>query len=100
MRRPVKMVLVLGSRGRRVGGFVSPEEFTGGRTLQYWSGHRMLVKTRISVRVLSRFMAKERILNIDGDGFSPDLRLAGSGDGFSRVVRGIRFIVVKNTLMN
>ena len=38
MRQPVKMVLVLGSRGRRVGGFVSPAEFTRGRTLQWVRG--------------------------------------------------------------
>ncbi|KAF3547235.1 hypothetical protein DY000_02008559 [Brassica cretica] len=38
MRRLVKVVLVLGSRGKRVGGFVSPEESTGGRTLQWVHG--------------------------------------------------------------
>lgn len=42
--------------------------------LNYCSGHGMFAKARISVRESSRFMAKERILNLDNNGFSLDLR--------------------------
>ncbi|KAF2552726.1 hypothetical protein F2Q68_00033538 [Brassica cretica] len=52
--------------------------FTGGvyRRMSSAAGtrHDMFAKARISVRESSRFMAKERILNLDNNGFSPDLR--------------------------
>ncbi|KAF3485981.1 hypothetical protein F2Q69_00052163, partial [Brassica cretica] len=50
--------------------------FTGGvyRRMSSAAGTRMFTKARLSVRESSRFMAKERILNLDNNGFSPDLR--------------------------
>ncbi|KAG5374993.1 hypothetical protein IGI04_039589 [Brassica rapa subsp. trilocularis] len=89
MQRLVKMVLVLGSRGRRVAGFC----FNGGvyrrtnsavgtrwsftsqrRRLWSRSASPHVRQARLSVRVLSRFMAKERILYLTAMGFFLDLR--------------------------